>query len=166
MIIKGRSHTMIHVSRTHRVALDWLFDRINLQPKIQIKYVDTKKTTRVDRRKCKRWVELSSFVVKHHDFLNVSCSHFQQCSDSIRKQCTKTGRVQKATWKRQRQWRSRSLWILNLSSIRKVPSKEVRDPSSLAESKFGPVWCLSTQLKSVCEGHQRWPDNVIFNRGN
>ena len=42
MIIKGRSHTMRHVSRTHRVALDWLFDRINLDPKIQIKYIDTK----------------------------------------------------------------------------------------------------------------------------
>ena len=26
----------------HRVALDWLFDRINLDPKIQIKYIDTK----------------------------------------------------------------------------------------------------------------------------
>ena len=33
---------MRHVSRTHRVALDWLFDRINLEPKIRIKYVDTK----------------------------------------------------------------------------------------------------------------------------
>ena len=33
---------MRHVSRTHRVALDWLFDRINLEPKIQIKYIDTK----------------------------------------------------------------------------------------------------------------------------
>ena len=38
MIIKGRSPTMRHVSRTHRVALDWLFVRINLDPKIQIKY--------------------------------------------------------------------------------------------------------------------------------
>ena len=37
-----RSPTMKHVSRTHRVALDWLFDRINLDPKIQIKYIDTK----------------------------------------------------------------------------------------------------------------------------
>ena len=36
MIIKGRSPTMRHVSRTHRVALDCLFDRINL------KYIDTK----------------------------------------------------------------------------------------------------------------------------
>ena len=42
MIMKGRSPTMRHVSRTHRVALDWLFDRIGLDPKIQIKYVDTK----------------------------------------------------------------------------------------------------------------------------
>ena len=41
MIIKGRSPRMRHVSRTHRVALDWLFDRINLDPKIHIKYIDT-----------------------------------------------------------------------------------------------------------------------------
>ena len=42
MIIKGRSPSMRHVSRTHRVALDWHFDRINLDSKIQIKYIDTK----------------------------------------------------------------------------------------------------------------------------
>ena len=42
MIIKARIPTMRHVSRTHRVALDWLFDRINLDPKIQIRYIDTK----------------------------------------------------------------------------------------------------------------------------
>ena len=42
MIIKGRSPTMRHVSRDHRVALDWLFDRINLDSKIQVKYIDTK----------------------------------------------------------------------------------------------------------------------------
>ena len=42
MIMKGRSPTMRHVSRTHRVALEWLFDRINLDPKIQIKYIDKK----------------------------------------------------------------------------------------------------------------------------
>ena len=34
MIIKGRSPTMRHVSRYHRVALDRLFDRINLDSKI------------------------------------------------------------------------------------------------------------------------------------
>ena len=41
MIIKDRSPTMRHVSRTHRVALDWLFDSMNLDPKIHIQYVDT-----------------------------------------------------------------------------------------------------------------------------
>ena len=33
---------MRHVSRTHMVALDWLFDRINLDQQIQVKYVDTR----------------------------------------------------------------------------------------------------------------------------
>ena len=42
MITEGRSTTMRHVSRTHRVALDRFFDRINLDLKIQIKYIDTK----------------------------------------------------------------------------------------------------------------------------
>ena len=42
IIITGWSPTVRHVSRTHRVALDWLFDRINLDTKIQIKYVDSK----------------------------------------------------------------------------------------------------------------------------
>ena len=42
MIIKGRSPTLRHVSRTHRVALDWLVDRISLDPKTHIRYVDSK----------------------------------------------------------------------------------------------------------------------------
>ena len=42
MTIKGSSPTMRHVSRTHRVALDRLLDRINLDPKVQIKYVESK----------------------------------------------------------------------------------------------------------------------------
>ena len=33
---------MRHVSRTNRVALDWLFDRMNLDPKIQIRHIDIK----------------------------------------------------------------------------------------------------------------------------
>ena len=42
MIRKGPSPTLRHVSRTHRVALDWLFDRINLDSEIQLRYMDTK----------------------------------------------------------------------------------------------------------------------------
>ena len=42
IMMKDRSPTMRHVSRTHRVAIDWLLDRINLDSRFQIKYVDTK----------------------------------------------------------------------------------------------------------------------------
>ena len=53
MIITGRSPTMRHVSRTHRVALDWLFDRINLDPKNQNQIHRLQKPTRrhFDQRK-------------------------------------------------------------------------------------------------------------------
>ena len=47
MIIEGRSPTMRHVSRTPRVALDWLFDRINLDSKIQINYINTKNNSQI-----------------------------------------------------------------------------------------------------------------------
>ena len=66
MIITGRSPTMRHVSRTQRVALDWLFDRISLDPKIQIKYVDTKHQLAdilTKREFHTRWVEQSSLSV-------------------------------------------------------------------------------------------------------
>ena len=43
-VIKGRSLDMSRVSRTHRVAFDWLlFDRINFRLGIGIKFVDTTK---------------------------------------------------------------------------------------------------------------------------
>ena len=63
MIIKGRSPTMRHVSRTHRVALEWLFDRINLDPKIQIRYIDTKH-------------QLADMLTKgkFHNFSSINCS--------------------------------------------------------------------------------------------
>ena len=41
-LLRGRSPTLRHVSRTHRIALDWLFDRISLDNKIQIRYVDSR----------------------------------------------------------------------------------------------------------------------------
>ena len=43
MVIKDRSPTMRRVFRIHRVALDCLIDRINLESIIQIKFADTKK---------------------------------------------------------------------------------------------------------------------------
>ena len=63
-ILKGRSPTMRHVSRTDRVALDWLFDRINLDSKIQITFIDTKNqlADMLTKGKFTTWRMESSFV--------------------------------------------------------------------------------------------------------
>ena len=42
MCIKGRSLNLRHVQRTHRVDLEWLFERILQDSAISIKYVNTK----------------------------------------------------------------------------------------------------------------------------
>ena len=42
MIIKGRSINLRHVLRTHRVDLDWLFERFREDPGLFIRYVSTK----------------------------------------------------------------------------------------------------------------------------
>ena len=77
MITKGRSPTMRHVSRTHRVALDWLFDRINLDSNIQIKYIDTKNQLADILTKGNftrdEWNHLLClFIMKH--FSSINCS--------------------------------------------------------------------------------------------
>ena len=73
---------MRHVSGTHRVALDWLFDRINLDTKIQIKYIDTKN-------------QLADILTKgnftrdewNHLLCLLNISHFSSgvCSDTMAK---------------------------------------------------------------------------------
>ena len=101
MIIKGRSPTMRHVSRTHRVALDWLFDRINVEPKIQIKHVDTKSQladmltkgsfTRDEWNHPVRLFNIMSFSMLYS-------SHFSNfLSDPIGKQNAMSQRGQEAT---------------------------------------------------------------------
>jgi hypothetical protein len=42
MIMTGRTNRMRDVPRTHRIDLDWLFERILYDPAISIKYVNTK----------------------------------------------------------------------------------------------------------------------------
>ena len=101
MIIKGRSPTMRHVSRTHRVALDWLFDRINSEPKIQINCVDTKNQladmltkahfTRDEWNHLVRLFNIMSFSM-------FSCSHFSNfLSDPIEKQSAMSKRGQETS---------------------------------------------------------------------
>ena len=42
MTIKGRSPALRHVPRTHRIDLDWLFERIREDPGVAMRYVNTK----------------------------------------------------------------------------------------------------------------------------
>ena len=41
IIIKGRSSHLRHVSRVHRVDLDWFFGRTNLTSNVSVRYVHT-----------------------------------------------------------------------------------------------------------------------------
>ena len=86
MIIKGRSPTMRHVSRTHTVALDWLFDRNNLDPKIQINFVNTKN-------------QLADILTKVSQEMNgISLSKcLSDKSDQVGKQSAMSERGQKTT---------------------------------------------------------------------
>ena len=77
---------MRHVSRTHEVALVWLFDRINLDIQIQIKYIDfenkladilTKGNITLDER--------------NHPLCLVNITHFSSavCSEKMSKRMQK-----------------------------------------------------------------------------
>ena len=96
MIIKGRSPTMRHVSRTHRVALDWLFDRINLDSKIQIKYIDTENQLADILTKGNftrdEWNHLLSLF-------NISHFSFTVCSDTMAKRSQQESGEERVTAK-------------------------------------------------------------------
>ena len=118
MTIKGRSLTMRHVSRTHRVALDWLFDRINLDSKIQIKYIDTKN-------------QLADILTKGNftrdDWNHLLClfnnSHFSStdCSEVMSKRTQKESGEERVT--------AKSKPMMDL-----VSRYSVRDPNVLASN--------------------------------
>ena len=42
MVVKERSPQLRYIARTHRVNLDWLFERINRDPGVFLTYVGTK----------------------------------------------------------------------------------------------------------------------------
>ena len=71
MVIKGRSPTMRHVSRTHRVAFDWLFDRINFGSQNRNQIHRHQKPTRrnTDQRKFHTWwVKSLVVIVRYQSF--------------------------------------------------------------------------------------------------
>ena len=128
MIRKGRSPTMRHVSRTHRVALDWFFDRINLDPKIQIKYIDTKNQLAdiLTKRNFTRdeWNHLLCFF---------NISHFSStvCSEVMSKRTQKEAGEERVTVK-----------------SRPMMSLVARAPSTLSSSASESPWKKSYESQS------------------
>ena len=161
MIIKGRSPTM-SVSRTHRVALDWLFDRINLEPKIQIKYVDTKNQLADILTKGSftrdEWDHLLRLLDVLY-FSMVSCSHFL----SNRKQSVMSKRAQESISKeglavakpRPMNWVSR-----NLLTAKKDPPQDSSDPNSLGNQELDQS-CVFIQRQETDAKHPPKPNNVF-----
>ena len=80
MIVKGWSPTISHVTWTHRVALDWLLDRINVDTNSNLlHWHQTPICRHVDLREFHTWwVELSSSFVEYQPFqLHLLYQEFQ-----------------------------------------------------------------------------------------
>ena len=104
---------MRHVSRTHRVALDWLFDKINLEPKIQIKYIDTK--NQLADRLTKG--NLTRDEWNHHLCLfNISHFNSTDCSEVISKRTQEESGEERVTAKSKPMMRLIEMAPSNLSS--------------------------------------------------
>ena len=124
MIIRGRSRTPRHVSRTNRVALDWLFDRTNSDHNFQIRYVDSRN-------------QLADLLTKGHltrdewnrllCLFNISLFSSQSCSEAIVKRPLEGDYEERVV--------AKSKPVRHLVSIRRAGSSTV--PSSTA-SNFVP----------------------------
>ena len=138
IIIKGRSPTMRHVSRTHRVALDRLFGRIYLDSKIQIKYVDAENQLSDLLTQGGFTPDEWNHVIHLLNIMNVymiSCSHFFL---SKRKQSSMSKGVQEGTSKEgsaMAKPRPMNLVSRNLMSARKDSPKDMSNSSNLVNAK-------------------------------
>ena len=153
--------TMRHVSRTHRVALDWVFDRINLDTDIQISCVETKNQLAdiFDQRKFHAWgMESSSSFIQHHEVPDVFLQPFSfeqkaehRCWRELRK-----GRPKKDLRKRnqdQHVWyQETSLGAKQTSSFDSGASYGGRNQELGRNSVFGSTW-------KPCAGQGPEPSN-------
>ena len=100
MIIKGRSPTMRHVSRSHRVALDWLFDRIYLDPKIK----SITLTPNTKSQTC--WLKKISHMMSGTNLLHLfKISNFSSsCCTKNSMQCSLNKDHQHLKWHPQKLW--------------------------------------------------------------
>ena len=132
---------MRHVSRTHRVASDWLFDRINLDSTIQIRYIETKHQLAdiltIDNFTSDGWNNLLHLFNIRHLSTTGSAKNFSLIS------CTNTmaKRMQEQKGEEKSVAKSKST-AMNLASI--VPTSSSSATSPIASKSPG---ILTSQLR-------------------
>ena len=153
MILNGRSPTMRHVSRTHRVALDWLFDRINLDHKIQIKYIDTK-------NQLADMLTKGNFTRDEWNHLlclfNVSHSSSAECSEGMSRRTQKESGEERVTAK------SRPMMNLIARSSERAPSTL---SSAASESPVKTRHESQNPLSPQAEKYDRTERPVVCSEG-
>ena len=150
MITKGRSPKMRQVSRTHRVALDWLFDRLNLDSKFQIKYINTKN-------------RLADILAKgnftrgewNHLLCSFNIGHFSStdCSEVMSKRTQKYSGEERVT--------AKSKPMMNLVSRCSERTPDVL-PSTASESPVKTRHESQFPLSSRTEQHHRTGRPVVY----
>ena len=100
---------MRHVSRTHRVALDWLCDRINLDPNIELQNIDTKNqlADMLTEGNFARdeWNYLLC-LFQHHEFIDVFLQPFYLNWKSEHHVEERKERQEESLW-----WQNRGQWV-------------------------------------------------------
>ena len=138
IIMKGRSPTVRHVSRTHRVALGRLFDTINVDPKIQIKYADTKNQLADMLTKGSFTRDEWDHLLRLLNIMNLSlfsCTHVH----SNRKQCAMSKRVLESTLKEGSavaKPRAMNLVSKNFLIVKRFLPQDLSDPNSLVNRRL------------------------------
>ena len=144
MIIKGRSPRMRHVSRTHRVALDWLFVRINLNGEIQIKYVESKNQHTYIQTKGSftrgEWHNFLGFFNIMND-TTFSFSHLSNSHPflSARKQSEMSKRLQESSSPVSPMVKARAYCLVSRHSV-SVGQNSSSNPTSPGSTSYSQVW--------------------------
>ena len=157
MLIKGRSPTMRHVSKTHRVDLDWFCDRNILEPKIQIKYVDTRnQLADILTKGCFPRDEWNHLLCLFNimDFSMYSFSHFSDLlsDDQVRKQSAMCKRGQKtASNEGSPTAKAKPCLVLREQRSEEISSRSLGslfNPMKEKKSYKHPgTWCYPTQIQ-------------------
>ena len=128
MIMKGRSSTRRHLSRTHRVALHWSFDRISLDPRSKSNMLTPKNNPRT----CWPKEGLRVMNARLSNIMNFSITFRTESRVSCPRGLGKV-RLKKV---RQRRNRGRWIWCEGTSWAHRIPLRKIRVLRTLGVSKL------------------------------